>query len=48
LACARAGGARCALVATGHTPRQELARLDPDAVLDDLTDTEAVVKLLTS
>lgn len=48
LACARAGGARCALVATGHTPAEELDRLNPDAVLDDLSDTEAVVKLLTS
>jgi phosphoglycolate phosphatase-like HAD superfamily hydrolase len=48
LACARAGGAHCALVATGHTPLEELAQLDPDAVLDDLSDTEAVVKLLVS
>jgi phosphoglycolate phosphatase-like HAD superfamily hydrolase len=48
LACARAGGARCALVATGHAPAEELDRLNPDALLDDLSDTEAVVKLLTS
>ncbi len=48
LACARAGGARCALVGTGHTPIEELERLNPDAVLEDLSDTEAVVKLLRS
>lgn len=48
LACARAGGVRCALVGTGHTPVDELARLGPDAVLDDLSDVETVVKLLTA
>ena len=48
LACARAGGARCALVGTGHTPVETLAGLGADAVLDDLSDTEAVMKLLRS
>jgi phosphoglycolate phosphatase len=47
LACARAGGARCLLVATGRTPFDELERLDPDAVLADLSDTDAVIRLLT-
>ncbi len=47
-ACARAGGARCALVATGHTPIEELEGLGPDAVLEDLSDTDALVKLLAS
>ena len=47
-ACAKAGGARCALVATGGFPREELEGLGADAVLDDLADTDAVVSLLTS
>ena len=48
LECARAGGARCALVATGHTPEEELYGRGADAVFDDLSDVEAVVKLLRS
>jgi phosphoglycolate phosphatase len=48
LECARAGGARCALVATGHTPPETLHGLGADAVFDDLSDVEAVVKLLRS
>lgn len=46
LACARAGGVRCLLVATGTYGLDELAGLQPDAVLPDLTDTDAVVELL--
>ena len=46
LACARAGGVRCLLVATGHHPYQELAEIGADAVLPDLADTEAVLRLL--
>jgi phosphoglycolate phosphatase-like HAD superfamily hydrolase len=47
LACARAAGARCLLVATGRYRVDELAALQPDAVLEDLCDGPAVVKLLT-
>ena len=47
-ACAKAGGARCVLVATGGFGRDELEGLGADAVLDDLSDTGAVVSLLTS
>lgn len=47
LACARAAGARCLLVATGRTGLDELGTLGADAVLGDLSDTDAVVKLLT-
>lgn len=36
LACARAGGVRCLLVATGSHGYDELAALGPDAVLPDL------------
>lgn len=47
LECARVGGARCLLVATGGYGIEELAALGPDAVLADLTDTSAVIGLLT-
>lgn len=46
LACARAGGVRCLLVATGTYGVDDLAALEPDALLPDLTDTDAVVELL--
>lgn len=46
LACARAGGARCALVATGGFGREELEGLGADAVLDDLSDVDVVIALL--
>ena len=45
-ACAVAGGARCVLVATGQFDREELEACGADAVLDDLSDVEAVVALL--
>lgn len=47
LQCARAGGANCLLVGTGRTPSAELALLGADAVVDDLSDTAAILKLLT-
>lgn len=47
LECARAGGARCLLVATGRYSAHQLDQLGADAVLEDLADTEAVVKVLT-
>lgn len=47
LACAHAGGARCALVATGRFDRHELEGLGADAVVDDLADTAAMADLLT-
>ena len=47
LECARVGGVRCLLVATGRYGIDELAALGPDAVLPDLTDTAAAVELLT-
>jgi phosphoglycolate phosphatase-like HAD superfamily hydrolase len=48
LECARAAGARCLLVATGRYQVSELAALDPDAVLPDLSDADQVKELLTS
>lgn len=46
--CARAGGARSALVATGRFSAAELRRVGADAVFDDLSDPDAVVALLRS
>jgi phosphoglycolate phosphatase len=48
LACARAGGTRCVLVATGILPVGELSRLGADRVLADLSATDEVCELLTS
>ena len=45
-ACARAGGVRCLLVATGHAPRADLDEAGADHVLDDLSATADVVALL--
>lgn len=47
LACARAGGTRCLLVATGRSTEAELATLGADAVLADLSDVDRVCALLT-
>ena len=48
LACARAAGVRCLLVATGRPGLAELAALEPDELLDDLADTGRVLALLRS
>ena len=48
VACARAGGARSIGVATGGHSRDELIRAGADAALDDLSDTEAILRLLTA
>ena len=49
LECARVGGVRCLLVATNrHYEYADLEALCPDAVLNDLADTDHVVSLLTS
>ena len=48
LACARAGGARCLLVATGTFPLEELEAAGPDHLLADLSDVDGVCRLLTS
>jgi phosphoglycolate phosphatase len=46
LACARAAGVRCLLVATGGYPFGALAEAGADAVAEDLTDTHHFVELL--
>lgn len=48
LACARAGGVRCLLVASGRFTVEDLAAGEPDAVWPDLSDTCALVELLRS
>jgi phosphoglycolate phosphatase len=45
--CAEAEGAHCLLVATGGYGLEDLAPLGADATLPDLSDTAAVVSLLT-
>ena len=46
LACARAAGVKCLLVATGTYPYPELAGAGADGVLPDLTGTRAVCALI--
>jgi phosphoglycolate phosphatase len=48
LACARAGKARCLLVATGRASIDELRKLGADAVVEDLADVDGIVALLTA
>ena len=47
LACARAAGVRCLLVGTNWDGKQDLSGLEPDAFVSDLSDTEALLELLT-
>ena len=46
-ACAQAGGVRCLLVASGFAPRAALDAAGADHVVDDLTDTETILSLLS-
>ena len=46
LRCALTGGAHCLLVATGREGIGDLGGLHPDRILDDLSDTEAVLEVL--
>jgi phosphoglycolate phosphatase-like HAD superfamily hydrolase len=46
LECARAGGARCLLVATGRFDVDALQLLASDAVLADLSDVDSVTRIL--
>jgi phosphoglycolate phosphatase-like HAD superfamily hydrolase len=48
LACARAGGARCLLVATGRYGLERLAGLEADALFETLADTDGVASILLS
>lgn len=46
LSCARAGGVRCLLVGTGHDGFEAVRDLEADAVVEDLSDTAMVLKIL--
>lgn len=46
VAAGRAGGARVVAVATGHYDVESLLATDPDAVLPDLHDTDAVLRAI--
>lgn len=46
LSCARAGGVRCLIVGTGHEGFDAVRALDADALLENLADTELVLKIL--
>jgi phosphoglycolate phosphatase-like HAD superfamily hydrolase len=48
LACARAGGVRCLLVATGRSTYDELQALEPDALRPDLHEVDEILDLLRS
>jgi phosphoglycolate phosphatase-like HAD superfamily hydrolase len=48
LACARAGGVRCLLVATGRSSYEELEALGPDALRHDLQEVDEIVDRLRS
>ena len=46
IACGRAFGARTVAVATGSSPREQLARHDPDFLFDDLSHVDDVIATL--
>jgi phosphoglycolate phosphatase-like HAD superfamily hydrolase len=46
IACARAGGAAILAVATGFVDAQSLSAHHPDALLDDLSETDEVISIL--
>ncbi len=48
LACARAAGARCLLVATGRPRFEDLKALGPDVLRRDLSDVDEIFDLLRS
>jgi phosphoglycolate phosphatase-like HAD superfamily hydrolase len=48
IACARAASASVIAVATGHHTREELAACEPDLLLDDLTDIDAIESFLAA
>jgi phosphoglycolate phosphatase len=44
--CANAIGATCILTLTGHTKMEEIAHLDPDHIVEDLSDTEQIMRMV--
>ena len=47
VACGRSAGTRTLAVATGHFSVEDLAEAGADVVLEDFTDTDRVVEILT-
>jgi phosphoglycolate phosphatase-like HAD superfamily hydrolase len=46
--CAHANHVKCLAVASGHTTREELLYHHPHALVDDLQDTDEIIKILLS
>jgi phosphoglycolate phosphatase-like HAD superfamily hydrolase len=46
--CAHSNHLKCLAVASGHTPKSELSAFHPTALVDDLSDTDAVLKIFSS
>jgi phosphoglycolate phosphatase len=46
--CARGYGVKCIITATGKTPKETLARLNPDFLFDSLADTFTVLEAILS
>lgn len=46
LSCARAGGVRCLIVGTGHDGFDAVRGLDADAIVENLADTDLLLKIL--
>lgn len=44
--CANAIGATCIITLTGHTPISELSPLQPDFIVNDLSDTEGIMRMV--
>ena len=46
--CAQHNHLKCLAVASGHTPKEELASYRPTALVDDLQDTAAILNILNT
>lgn len=46
IACGKALGARTVAVATGRWSREELAKYEPDVLIDDLSDVQTIINTL--
>ena len=46
--CAHSNHLKCLAVASGHTPKSELAVYHPSGLIDDLSDTSGILQILTT
>ncbi|MFW7377751.1 MAG: HAD family hydrolase [Oligoflexus sp.] len=44
--CSRAIGARCIAVCTGYAPRESLLAAEPEILIDDMSETEALIDII--